>query len=87
MVFRRRASPTAPTLDSATLAVRLKALGYLLDTRRYVPQGLCVIEREDGYFINGFRVPEGLSTFGLTESNEQVSGEELQATIAQIFGQ
>jgi hypothetical protein len=85
-MFRHRplaSSPPPPARSVAddSLEARLRALGHLLDQRGYIPQGLCVLEVDDGYEVNALQMPAG-AAYGLAQQSETIPAAELAATIA-----
>ena len=92
-MFRRRSPPGGAAQPAAQLVqvavdprsnleLRLKALGYLLDTHSFAADDLCILEQDDGFLVTGFRIPDGGSGFGLVEQTELIGADEIAATIA-----
>jgi hypothetical protein len=76
MFFRRRARDSHEQ--------RLRALGRLLDERRYERDGLCIIAVGDGFAVSGLRVPARGAAYDLALEEENVSAEELAALIGRL---
>ncbi len=76
MFFRRRARDTHEQ--------RLRALGRLLDERRYERDGLCIIAVGDGFAVTGMRVPSRGAAYDLALEEVDVSGEELAALVQRL---
>lgn len=80
-MFRNRSKPRDFREDS--VEARLRALGHLLDARGYRAEGLCVLAVDDGFFINGMKIPERGAAYSLAQEGETIEGAEIAAALAQ----
>lgn len=84
-MFRNRSKGREPHDDS--VEARLRALGHLLDARGYRAEGLCILAVEDGFVVNGMKVPERGAAYSLAQEGETIEGAEVAATLAQLRAQ
>ncbi len=82
MIFRRQPSATPRVVPPESLETRLRALGYLLDQRGYGHRGLCILEADDGFEINGLPAPGAPPI--IEQRTTYIAAEELRAAIAAL---
>lgn len=87
-MFRRPPPPppksTAPARDPDSAQARLEALGYLLDRGGYTMQGLCILEVDGGFLVNGLKTAERGVAPDLEQAAENIGSDEIARTIAQL---
>ncbi len=87
-MFRRQPPPpaksTARTRDPESAQARLEALGYLLDHGGYSTRGLCILEVEGGFLVNGLKTVERGAVPDLEQAAENIGPDEIARTIAQL---
>ena len=88
-MFRRQpppqpARPTAPARDPDSAQARLEALGYLLDRGGYTMQGLCILEVDGGFLVNGLKAAERGAVPDVEQAAENFGPDEIARTIAQL---
>ena len=77
-------APPRRQVEDTSLEARLRALGYLLDQRGYLSEGLCILEVADGFEVNAIRVPEYAASTALVQQTENVEAERIAAAIAEL---
>jgi len=88
-MFRHKPPEPAPAppprvVPDDSVEARLRALGYLLDRRGYVAQGLCVLEVDDGFEVNALKVPQSGAIYGLVQQTETIRAVEITTMVAQL---
>ena len=87
-MFRRQppqpAQSTAPVRDPDSAQARLEALGYLLDRGGYTTRGLCILEVDGGFLVNGLKTAERGAAPDLEQVAENIGSDEITAAIAQL---
>ena len=88
-MFRRRV--VHENLDDPTLgkkhALRLLALGDLIDEQRFAREGLCILASGEGFVVSGFALAQvGIST-GLVQRTFEVTADMITAAMAARQGQ
>ena len=87
-MFRRQppppGRPTAPARDPDSAQARLEALGYLLDRGGYTTRGLCILEVDGGFLVNGLKTAERGAVPDLEQAAENFGPDEIARTIAQL---
>ncbi len=79
----RRPTPSPPrVVPPESHEARLRALGYLLDQRGYDQHGLCILEAEGGFEING--LPPRLGPPAVDQQSTYFTADELRAAIAAL---
>ncbi len=87
-MFRRQPPPPAkapgPARDPDSAQVRLEALGYLLDQGGYTTRGLCILEVDGGFLVNGLNISERGAVPDLEQAAENIGPDEIARTIAHL---
>ncbi len=87
-MFRRQPPPpaksTAHARDPDSAQARLEALGYLLDRGSYTTRGLCILEVDGGFLVNGLKTAERGAVPDLEQAAENIGPDEIARTIAQL---
>ena len=87
-MFRRQAPPpakaTASARDTDSAQARLEALGYLLDQGGYTTRGLCILEVDGGFLVNGLKTSERSAVPDLEQVAENIGPDEIARAIAQL---
>ncbi len=87
-MFRRQppqpAKSAAPPRDPDSAQARLEALGYLLDRGGYTTRGLCILEVDGGFLVNGLKTAERGAAPDLEQVAENIGPDEIARTIAQL---
>ena len=87
-MFRRQPPPTAkssaPARDPDSAQARLEALGYLLDRGGYTTRGLCILEVDGGFLVNGLKTAERGAAPDLEQAAENFGHDDIARTIAQL---
>lgn len=85
-MFGHRAAKQPQENRDNGLRAQLNALGYLLEQRGYTSQGLCIIAVEDGFVVNGLKIPPLGEAYGFEEARETIEATELTAAMARVRG-
>ena len=81
-MFRRPTPPPPRVVPPESHEARLRALGYLLDQRGYDRHGLCILEVDDGFEVNGLAPRLGPPT--VDQQTASIGDDELRAAIAAL---
>ena len=86
MIFRTKPTKSPERGDSRqeSIETRLRALGHLLDRWGYSGEGLCIVEADGGFVVDGLKMPQRGQTYGFVEDGESVAAADIGETIAQL---
>lgn len=70
--------------DTGDHESRLRALGHLLDERRYVRDGLCILAVGDDFEVTGLRVPPRGAAYDLVQQTELITDADIAATAERL---